>query len=425
MLTLGQILPLTIEKPAAGGRMIARINGQIALVAGAIPGEHVRARVERVSKGVVFMETTAVDEPSPDRREPFADPCCGGCLFSHIAYPRQLELKSQVIADAFARIAHVMLPAIVPVAGSPEDGYRMRARVHVRGSEFGFFREGTHEVCDPRATRQLLPVTCDVLERLAAEMRSLAIGAVREIVISENADASDRAVSLDGSAAVDEGVLERLAAIDGITGIASPIGSHGNPYVADRFTIDDGAPIVLRRHVASFFQGNRHLLQPFLSHVARQVPPGSEVLDLYAGVGLFSVGAASARGARVTAVEGDRVAASDLAANAAASGSAVTAVYQPVEEFVSGHDGTAVRSGSAVPFVAITDPPRTGMSPAALDGLIQTGAGCIIYVSCDVATLARDARKIVDAGYVLSRADAFDLFPNTPHVETVVVFDRA
>src|SRR5206468_5795596 len=200
--------------------------------------------------------------------------------------------KSQVIADAFARIAHVMLPAIVPVAGSPEEGYRMRARLHVRGSQFGFFREGTHELCDPRPTRQLLPVTCDALERLAAEMRSLGITTVREIVISENADASDRAVSLDGSAAVDERVLERLGAIDGMTGIASPIGSHGNPYVVDRFTVDDSAPIVLRRHVASFFQGNRHLVQPFLSHVARQVPHGSELLDLYAGVGLFSVCAA-------------------------------------------------------------------------------------------------------------------------------------
>src|SRR5436190_10656895 len=129
--------------------MIARIDGQIALVAGAIPGERVRARVERVSKGVVFMDTTAVDEPSPDRRDPFGDPLCGGCLFSHIAYARQLDIKSQVIVDAFARIAHLMLPAPVTVVESPADGYRMRARLHVRGPRLGFFREGTHELCDP------------------------------------------------------------------------------------------------------------------------------------------------------------------------------------------------------------------------------------------------------------------------------------
>jgi len=77
-----------------------------------------------------------------------------------------------------------------------------------------------------------------------------------------------------------------------------------------------------------------------------------------------------------------------------------------------------------MPFAIVTDPPRTGMSAAAVDGLIRLGADRIVYVSCDVATLARDARKIVSAGYPLTRADAFDMFPSTPHVESVVVFDR-
>src|SRR5438552_8448399 len=103
MLTPGQILPLTIDKPAAGGPMIARVDGQVVLVFGAIPGERVRARIERVGKGVAYAQTVAVDEPSADRRT-FADSLCGGCLFGHIAYLRQLELKSQIIDDAFRRI---------------------------------------------------------------------------------------------------------------------------------------------------------------------------------------------------------------------------------------------------------------------------------------------------------------------------------
>jgi 23S rRNA (uracil1939-C5)-methyltransferase len=422
MFAPGQVLPLTIEKPAAGGRMIARIDGQVALVSGAIPGEQVRARVERVSRGVVFMETTAVDRPSPDRRDSLADPLCGGCLFNHIAYPRQLDIKAQIIADAFTRIARLSLPEPVQVTESPEAGYRMRARLHVSGSRIGFYREGTHELCDPRVTGQLLPATSDALDRLAAAMRSLARDSVREVEIAENVEASERAVALTGSAVLDLPAIEKLAATDGITGVASPSGSHGTPYVVDRLVIA-GAPITLRRHVASFFQGNRHLLSRFVAHVVNLVPPESQLIDLYAGVGLFSVCAASARGARVTAIEGDRLAATDLAANGAASGAAVTAVCQPVETFVS-RDARAGRPGSAARLVAIADPPRTGMSPPALDGLIRMGAGRIVYVSCDVATLARDARKIVDAGYVLTRADAFDLFPNTPHVETVVVFDR-
>src|SRR5207342_1388324 len=111
--------------------------------------------------------------PSADRRAPGGDPLCGGCLYAHIAYPQQLELKALVIADAFARIGRIDLPAIVHVAPSPEEGYRMRARLHVRGRVVGFFREGTHEVCDARQTRQLLPATSDVLDRLVAAMRSL------------------------------------------------------------------------------------------------------------------------------------------------------------------------------------------------------------------------------------------------------------
>src|SRR5262245_40708444 len=173
MLAPGHILTLTIEKPAAGGPMIARVDGQVVLVTGAIPGETVRARVERVGRGVAHADTVGVESASPDRRDVFADPRCGGCLYGHMAYGRQLEIKSQVIADAFQRIGRLPLAAAVPVAPSPEDGYRMRARLHVRGPRIGFYRENTHEICDVRQTRQLLPETCDVLERLGAAIASL------------------------------------------------------------------------------------------------------------------------------------------------------------------------------------------------------------------------------------------------------------
>ena len=118
----------------------------------------------------------------------------------------------------------------------------------------------------------------------------------------------------------------------------------------------------------------------------------------------------------VTAVEGDRVSAEDLAANAASSGSAITPVHRPVGAFTRTHQpGTDA---------VLVDPPRTGMSREALRGLVQLAGRRIVYVSCDIATLARDSRHLIDAGYEIARADAFDMFPNTPHVETVVVFDR-
>jgi predicted RNA-binding protein with TRAM domain len=106
-ITIGAELRLRIDKPAAGGWMIARDNGQIVLVAGAIPGETVLARVERSGKGVAFARVVSVTDPSVDRRDPFTDPLCGGCLYAHVAYPRQLEIKGQVVADALTRIGRI------------------------------------------------------------------------------------------------------------------------------------------------------------------------------------------------------------------------------------------------------------------------------------------------------------------------------
>jgi 23S rRNA (uracil1939-C5)-methyltransferase len=424
MLTPGDIIPLPIEKPAVGGAMIARHEGRVVLVSGAIPGERVQARVVRIAKGMAYADAVAIDEPSPDRRAASGDPLCGGCLYNHIAYPRQLEIKSRVIADAFTRIGHLELPAPVTVAGSPEEGYRMRARLHVRGLRFGFFREGTHDLCDARATRQLLPATLDVLDRLFAAVRSIGADAVREIELSENTDATERVVHLETSEPLDPRLLEKLVSVDGLT---------PGPYVTDAISIGDGS-LKLRRHVLAFFQGNRYLLSDLVAHVTDRVPLGAPLLDLYAGVGLFSVAAAVRRGATAVAVEGDKTAFDDLFANAAAVGANLTAIRGSIEGLGASLakprpawptlKEVATARGAPALEVVIVDPPRTGMSPEALGGVLNLRPPRLIYVSCDVATLARDARKIVDAGYTIERADAFDMFPNTPHVETVVVFNR-
>jgi 23S rRNA (uracil1939-C5)-methyltransferase len=421
MLAGGDVLSLTIEKPAAGGRMIARADGQVVLVAGALPGERVSARIERVSRGVAFAQAIHIEESSPDRREPFTDPLCGGCLYAYVKYPRQLRLKAEIIADTFARIGHFTLPAPVPVAASPEDGYRMRARVHVKGPRLGFFREGTYELCDARATRQLLPATCDVLQRLADGLSALGSGAVRELEIAENTDASRRAVHLHGDAPSNRKTLAGLAATEGLTGLSigrlpgALVIAAGEPFVSDTLSLGDRS-LVLRRHVLAFFQGNRYLLRSLVAHVIDHVPDGSTVIDLYSGAGLFSIAAAAVRGARVTAVEGDRLAAADLLSNARAASVDVKPVHQPVETFL--------KAGGNQSDVLIVDPPRTGMSADALRGAVALHARTIVYVSCDIATLARDAGRIRDGGYQIQEVAAFDMFPNTPHVETVAVFER-
>jgi 23S rRNA (uracil1939-C5)-methyltransferase len=415
MMPVGDEIALVIEKPAVGGRMIARLEGRVVLVAGAIPGEQVTARVERVGRGVVYANTVTVECPSPHRRDVAADPFCGGCLYAHVTYDHQLDLKRAVIADAFKRIGRVDPPE-VGVMPSPEHGYRMRARLHVRGGRLGFFREGTHEICGARQTGQLLPETFDVLDRVGALLASGEFRAVQALELAENAAASERVVALDAAAPLDRAALARVASDEGLSGVVAGADVVGSPYVNDRVAIEARAHATLRRHVRSFFQGNRFLLDDFTDAVVRQVPAGSRVVDLYAGGGLFSVSASLGRQASVTAVEGDRHAVEDLRQNAALSGAAIAAVHEPVESFVK----TARRLGR--PDVVIADPPRAGMSRPALEGVIDLAAPRLVYVSCDVATLARDARCLIERGYEIVRADAFDLFPNTPHVETVIVF---
>jgi 23S rRNA (uracil1939-C5)-methyltransferase len=423
VLNPGQIILLEIEKPAAGGRMIARADGQVVLVSGAVPGERATVQIERVGKGVAYAQVVSVEETSPDRRTPFVDPSCGGCLYAHIAYPRQLAIKSQVIADALGRIGRIAWPAPVTVAASPDEGYRMRSRLHIRNRRIGFFREGSHDLCDPRATRQLLPATCDALDRMEARLGSL-IEIGGELEVSENVEATERVVHLESTSVVPPEQWARVTADIGLTGVtvSRQVGGDqhaivvaGDPHVTDALLIE-GHQIALRRHVLAFFQGNRFLLHDLVTHVVTQMAPGDEVIDLYAGTGLFSVAAAIVRGAHVTAVEGDRIAAADLQGNTAGLSGAVNAVHQSVEMFTARHQ--------PAPAVLIVDPPRTGMSKASLHGAIGLRARTVIYVSCDVATLARDARRLLDAGYEVQRIDAFDLFPNTPHVETVITFRK-
>ena len=409
-------ITLTIEKPVSGGRMLARHDRQIVLVAGAIPGERVRARVERVSKQVAFADTVEVIDASSDRRASAVDWACGGSLYAHVVYERQLQLKSEVVRDAFARIAKVPLATPVSVMGSREDGYRMRARLHADTGTFGFFREGTHQLCDAGATRQLLPDTIDALERLQAALTTK----VASCELVENSGADQRAVLLETDAI--EPDVVHVDPVEGITGLAFADHtrahlsvSYGSPFVTDRIAVGSGS-VELTHHVQSFFQANRYLLPQLVERVLRQVPDGT-VTDLYAGVGLFAVSLAAQNRASIVAVEGDRSSARDLEANAARFENAIRVEQTSVEGYLR-------RRGVPHPDTVVLDPPRTGLSPEAASGLLALAAPRIVYVSCDPATLARDTRKLIDAGYGLDHLEAFDLFPNTAHIETLAVLTR-
>ena len=409
---------LTIEKPVSGGRMLGRHEGQIVLVAGAIPGERVRARVQRVTRQVAFADTVEVIEASADRRGAGIDWSCGGSVYAHVAYPRQLTLKSDVVSDAFARIAKMRLPVPVPVMASREDGYRMRARLHAVNGRLGFFREGTHELCDAEPTRQLLPGTIAALERLQGVWRSTQILSCE---LAENSAADQRAVLIETDESAN--VPPHVDPIEGITGLLFSdhmsghlIVSYGSPFVTERLPVAD-AVVELIHHVQSFFQGNRYLLPELVTRVVEQVPDGT-VMDLYAGVGLFAISLAKQNRRSIVAVEGDRSSARDLEANAAPYGAAIRVEQMSVESYLR-------TRGVQRPDTIVLDPPRTGLSPEALSGVLALAASRVVYVSCDPATLARDVKRFVEARYRLEHIEAFDLFPNTAHVETLAVLLRS
>jgi 23S rRNA (uracil1939-C5)-methyltransferase len=420
---------LSVERPVAGGDMLARHDGRVVFVRGVIPGERVLANITRQVKGVSWAEVVEILEPSPDRREPSHDPACGGGYYAHIAPARQRALKAEIIADAFRRIGKHPLSAPVAVAPSPEEGYRLRARLHVRGRRAGFFREGTHTPCDAAPSGQLRAETLDAVARLVA---SLGVHADHcdVIIVAEDVAARSLAAHLEPARGMQLGDLggldSRALLASGVTGVTTIAGRQrvvlaGTPTVTDRaFDLFDGAsPIgdapVWTRHATSFFQGNRFLMGALVTRVLDATANAQTIGDLYSGVGLFAV-ALAARGSRVVAVEGDESSGGDLVSNAEPWKDRLEVWHSSVEH-------ATTRPSSPTFDAVVVDPPRTGMSPEAVKGLGRWRPSRVVYVSCDPPTLARDAAALISSGYTLVAIDAYDMFPNTPHVETVAVFD--
>jgi 23S rRNA (uracil1939-C5)-methyltransferase len=428
-LKAGDVVTVMPEKPAAGGRMIARHHGCVLLVAGAIPGELARVRIERAERSMAYAALEEALEPHPARRTVAGDPRCGGAVYAHIDYAEQTRLKGEIIRDALKRLARMDPPGVIAVTPSPERGYRMRARVHVRDGRIGFFLENTHRICDVRESGQLLPETALALDALAGMLRDAGLTGAADLDVSENRDGDMRAVHID---LAPDRPLDRpgeLRPVPGVTGLSwshpamrAESVAFGSPFVEDEVQLPGCAdasavtPVRLRRHVRAFFQGNRFLLDRLVVSVVAACPPGP-VVDLYAGVGLFGVCLAATGRHDVTAVEAHPASASDLKVNAQPYSGSIVVRHTSVERFVQERTG-------AGPGTLILDPPRTGMSREAMAGALGLGADRVVFVSCDVATFARDVGRFVDAGYRLHAIQGFDLFPTTAHVEVLAVLSR-
>jgi tRNA/tmRNA/rRNA uracil-C5-methylase (TrmA/RlmC/RlmD family) len=247
------------------------------------------------------------------------------------------------------------------------------------------------------------------------------------LVVSENIAATERVIHIEprDGARLDD-LAGRVPLPAGLTGLTTGRHGHATTLAGSGAVTDSAAQLfgndppidpstAWTRQGTSFFQGNRYLTGALVRQVL-EAARGERFVDLYAGVGLFAI-ALAASGARGLAVEGDRSSAADLEQNAARWPDRLRTLRASVEEAVT-------MPLDPAPDLVVLDPPRTGVGPEALDGVIAWSAPRVVYVSCDPPTLARDAKRLIAAGYSLTSIDGFDLFPNTAHVETIAVFDR-
>jgi len=422
----GEVLELHVEKAVFRGLGLARHEGQIVFVPRTFPGDRLRARVLSRERGFLRAGIEELLEATPARRPA---PCphaaaCGGCAYQELGYEAQLGLKAEVVRESLGR-AGVVWAGELPIHGSPEAGWRVRARLQLARSgartRWGLLREGTHEVVPLEACLQLserMNRAANALAEAAGSMGGAArrIGAIE---LAESADGKELVASLETD--LPAGEVSRLSRLAGAVPWLSGLGAVGRTRAGHESYLSlagepwvhaSCGPLRLRHHVRSFFQGNRFLLEPLARAVAAALPRGRPVLDLYSGVGLFALGLAP-EARLVRAAETSRSAFEDALANAAAAGESRVAferrdVRQALADWPS-------EPGECV----VLDPPRTGAGPQVVDAIAARGPEVVVYVSCDPPTLGRDLRRFADRGYHVDRLEAFDLFPDTFHVETI------
>jgi tRNA/tmRNA/rRNA uracil-C5-methylase (TrmA/RlmC/RlmD family) len=410
--------PLTarIDGFTHGGEGVARVEGKAVFVPGALPDEEVVLRVVDDRARWARAELLQVVVPSPDRVEP---PCpyvpdCGGCDLQHAAPDAQRRLKTRVVREQLQRLGRLEDPPVEDcLAVGPDTGYRTHAQLHAADDgRLGFHRAGTTEV---------VPIgRCLVLTDATQAVRDTvgdATGAAEVAVRAHASTGSAAAVLTPGPGPLDlpAGELDLL--------VSQPDGStvalRGEGRLAE-----DVAGLRYGFHATSFFQVTTHGAQALVDHVLDAVGPvtGALVWDLYAGVGLLSLPLARA-GAEVVAVEGFEAAARDAEANAASAGLPLTVLAEPVATMVR-RAGRGDDPRLEPPEVVVLDPPRAGAGEDVVQGLAALEVPTLVYVACDPAALARDARTLTEAGYALRRAVPLDLFPMTHHVEVVATFAR-
>jgi tRNA/tmRNA/rRNA uracil-C5-methylase (TrmA/RlmC/RlmD family) len=383
-------LEVEVERILPGGMGLAHAGGKTVFVSLAAPGDRVRVRIDRQQGELLFASIVQIITPSPERVEP---PCpyfgrCGGCDFQQLTFEAQLAAKAGIIRDCLHRIARLEnIPEIV-VTPSPNNWrYRMRAtwQIDQELRAIGYYERGSRRVCDVADCAVLKPELQETLERVrATEWHEFP---------------------------------RDLKHLDGVVG---ENGVSVSPSFAEFQTNELTLTVrgeVYQYNADAFFQINPSLLGSLVENAIGDASGGT-VLDLYCGVGLFTLPLAR-QFQKVIGVEANATATRFARRNLQLAGlrnaDVITATVT---------DWFRSASIGPVDFVLL-DPPRAGAESAVIEGILNLQPRAISYVSCDPATLARDLRKLIGGGYVIESIAGFDLFPQTHHVETVVRLARS
>lgn len=383
-------LQVEIERILPGGVGLAHAEDLTLFVALAAPGDVVRIVIDRVQGKVGFASVLEIVKPSPVRVEP---PCpyfgrCGGCDFQQLTYEAQLNAKVEIIRDCLRRIARIEPPLDIQIHPSPKQWqYRARATWQFDSitSRLGYFARGSNDVCDVEYCAVLVPELQQTLEEVRKEIHADPVTQLpRHIEVVAGAEGVS--------------VAANMARFNART-VSRVIGNENYHFSAE-----------------GFFQINHELLEPLITEATGATngdEKGGVAIDLYCGVGLFTLPLAR-RFESVVGIEANRRAVEFARRNLEWAGLGnAEVVALGVADWLKQH-----LAFEPVDFLLL-DPPRSGAENAVIEGILKLLPRRIVYVSCDPATLARDLKKLIARGYSLETLSAFDMFPQTHHVETV------
>ncbi|MGD0616684.1 MAG: class I SAM-dependent RNA methyltransferase [Bryobacteraceae bacterium] len=377
---------LHIEKLVYGGDGLARENGHVVLTPFVLPGETVQAEVTRAKNDLARGKLLNVVSPAPQRIEPRCPyfTRCGGCHYQHANYEYQLEQKKAILLEVLRRTGGIEYTEEIAVIAAEPWQYRNRVQLHIAAGKIGYFEGGSHALVGINHCPIASPKLSECIATLAREVaRIRPFEATLELFTNENAvqfNLRDR-------------VPPQFIALLRTLGVTTPIQYGG-----------------LRVSRDTFFQVNRFLTDKLVD-AALGGSSGQWAMDLYAGAGLFTLPLAR-RFERVTAVDDSASASRDLEHNASAAGIMNLQTHQAT---VDAH----LLAVTETPDLIVADPPRTGIGKLGVKELARIRAQGLTIVSCDPATLARDLKGLILAGYKMGEVMLIDLFPQTAHFETV------